>query len=107
MVWSWTGSTPRFLLKIWLRSENPPLQSKSDGYATGLVTYALEKLGFAPNEAHVQRAVIWLTRNQMLPQGRWPGYSPNHRSDRTSPTSLFMSDAATAYAVLALTAANH
>jgi squalene-hopene/tetraprenyl-beta-curcumene cyclase len=100
--WTWRGSSLKWLAKLWLRSENTPVGGKSDGYATGMIAYVLEQYGLPRDNAHLQRALDWLARNQSKSDGRWPGYSLNHRREQ-SPTGLFMSDAATAYAVLALT----
>jgi hypothetical protein len=74
--------------------------SRSDGYATGLVTLALERAAGSDDE-HVARGVAWLNRNQDA-AGFWPGYSLNATRDPDSDIGRFMSDAATAYAVLAL-----
>jgi squalene-hopene/tetraprenyl-beta-curcumene cyclase len=105
LAWTWHGSSLKWLAKLWFRSENTPLGGKSDGYATGMIAYVLEQYGLPRDNAHLQRALDWLGRNQSKSDGRWPGYSLNHPREQ-SPTGLFMSDAATAYAVLALTASD-
>jgi len=102
LVWSWKGTSVRSLVKLWAKSESPIFPAKSDGYATGLIVFALEQYGVTADNAHLQRGLAWLQHNQ-LPDGRWPGYSLNHALEASSPTKLFMGDAATAYAVLALT----
>ncbi len=103
IAWTWRESSLKWLVKLYLRPETTPLVGKSDGYSTGMITYVLEQYGLPRDNAHLQRALDWLARNQSKSDGRWPGYSLNH-SPEQSPTGLFMSDAATAYAVLALTA---
>ena len=102
LAWTWRVSSTRWLAKLWIRSEAAPVESKSDGYATGLIAYALEQYGMHRDNAHLARALDWLRHSQIQTEGRWPGYSLNHAHEQ-SPTGLFMSDAATAYAVLALT----
>jgi squalene-hopene/tetraprenyl-beta-curcumene cyclase len=103
LAWTYRGSNLKWLARLCFRSENAPLLGKSDGYATGLIAYVLEQYGLPRGDVHLQRALAWLGRKQCKSDGRWPGYSLNHPRER-APTGLFMSDAATAYAVLALTA---
>ncbi len=90
----------------WKRRDATPLETKSDGYATGLVTFALQKAGVARNSTEVKRGIAWLTANQTKPEGQWLAYSLNKNRDLKTDVGRFMSDAATAYAVLALTASN-
>jgi squalene-hopene/tetraprenyl-beta-curcumene cyclase len=105
LAWTWRGSSLKWLAKLWCRSENTVLEGKSDGYATGMIAYVLEQYGLPRGNAALQRALDWLGRSQGKSDGRWPGYSLNHAREQ-SPTGLFMSDAASAYAVLALTASD-
>jgi squalene-hopene/tetraprenyl-beta-curcumene cyclase len=91
------------LVGDWKRSDETPLVMESDGYATGLITYALLEAGVARDNPQVEQGVSWLKRNQGKWGGHWSGYSLNKR--RHNPFSYvarFMDDAATAYAVLAL-----
>ena len=103
MGWTWHGSSLRSLANLWIRSNDSPLAGKSDGYATGLIVYVLGQTGLRRDELHLQRGRSWLLRNQNPDDGSWPGYSLVNRRDPSSGTGLFMKDAATAYAVLALT----
>jgi squalene-hopene/tetraprenyl-beta-curcumene cyclase len=105
LSWTWSGSSLKSLVKLWTRSENTPFDGKSDGYATGLIVFALEQAGLPRENVQLQRGLAWLVRNQNTSEGRWPGYSLNHGPAPSSPTGLFMSDSATAFAVLALTGA--
>jgi squalene-hopene/tetraprenyl-beta-curcumene cyclase len=88
----------------WKRRDNTPLETKSDGYATGVVAFALKQAGVPPDQPNLKRALIWLRENQDTKEGRWLAYSPNKQRDLSSDIGRFMSDAATAYAVLALKA---
>ncbi len=90
------------LVGDWKRKDNTPLETKSDGYATGLVTFAIEQAAGSGHHAEVKRALNWLTHNQDPSDGRWMAYSLNKQRDLSSDIGRFMSDAATAYAVLAL-----
>jgi squalene-hopene/tetraprenyl-beta-curcumene cyclase len=85
----------------WKRRDGTPQDTRSDGVATGLVTLALQEAGVAREQPLLQRGLEWLTRNQDS-EGRWPGYSLNKKRDLSTDTGHFMSDAATAYAVLSL-----
>jgi len=103
LVWTWRDWSLISLTKLYARSEATPLNPKSDGYATGLMTFALEQSGVSPEEKHIKRARTWLIDNQNKKDGRWPAYSVNGKRDHSYGEGLFMDDAATAYAVLALT----
>jgi len=86
-------------LGVWKRL-NGKLQDKdapSDGYATGLVLYVLRQSGAAANTKPIQRGVAWLKANQRE-SGRWFTRSLN----RDGPH--YISNAATAFAILALKA---
>jgi len=87
----------------WKRSDNTAIDSVSDGYATGLVAYALQRGGVATSEPHVSRALGWLVQHQDRATGMWTASSLNKQRDPKTDIGKFMSDAATAYAVLALT----
>jgi squalene-hopene/tetraprenyl-beta-curcumene cyclase len=88
----------------WKRHDGTPQETGSDGYATGLVTFALQQVGISRDNAPYQRGVAWLESHQSNTEGFWPSYSLNKsEKNHLSPdTALFMKDAATAYAVLAL-----
>ena len=81
------------------------LPTSGDGAATGLVAYALEQVGTAPNEPHLARALAWLAQKQDPATGMWSASSLNKPRDPSTNVGKFMSDAATGYAVLALTGA--
>jgi squalene-hopene/tetraprenyl-beta-curcumene cyclase len=92
----------------WKRADGTPQETRSDGYATGLITFVLQRAGISPENANLKRGLAWLTANQDKTGGSWAAYSLNkNKEHHISPeTALFMNDAATSYAVLSLTAAN-
>ncbi len=91
------------LVDRWTARDGIPPEGTSDGYATGLITFALQQAGVPRENAQVQKGLSWLVRNQNAASGLWPSYSPNKRRNPSSEVGHFMSDAATAYAVMALT----
>jgi squalene-hopene/tetraprenyl-beta-curcumene cyclase len=75
--------------------------TKSDGYATALACLALQAAGV--EDPRVAKGLDWLRRNQDHATGRWMATSLNKQRDPATEPGKFMDDAATAYAVLALT----
>jgi squalene-hopene/tetraprenyl-beta-curcumene cyclase len=84
------------------RSDSTPLATSSDGYATGLMALALQSGGLQRTDARVGRALSWLSQHQDSKTGMWYVASLNKERDPASDPYKFLSDAATAYAVLAL-----
>ncbi len=104
--WTWSKSTV---------PSGPPgkpevsLLSDSDGYATGLVVYALRQVGSPTSHPALKRAVEWLKANQRewrIGQYHWRcwrAYSLNHAQEQAQFwEGMFMSDGATGFAALAL-----
>jgi squalene-hopene/tetraprenyl-beta-curcumene cyclase len=95
-------------LGMWERRDKTPLETRSDGYATGLIVLALEQTADEGSRAGgmtspmVKRGIDWLVANQDELTGSWPAWSLNKNRDLKSDAGLFMTDAATGYSVLAL-----
>lgn len=101
--WTWRGQNAHSLVNLWVRSNDSPWSRKSDGYATGLIVLVLSQADASSSDRGLQRGRQWLLSHQNKVEGFWPGYSLVNRRDPASGTGRFMADAATAYAVLALT----
>ena len=95
----WTTSA----LSSWKRQDGTALDITSDGFATGLITFVLQQAGTPRTEPHVRKGLTWLVRHQETTTGMWTAASVNKQRDPATDVGKFMSDAATAYAVLALT----
>jgi hypothetical protein len=93
------------------------LLDKSDGLATGLIVYALPRAGLPANDPALSRATVWLKANQSEVRTErhvwkcWRTYSLNHDRENGGDhggdwKQMLMSDMATAFAVLALSASD-
>ena len=113
-TWRWSRTSAPF------RAPGMPdvaLLSKSDGYGTGLIVYTLRQAGLPVGQPAVNRGLRWLRANQQDMQvsqhswKAWRAHSLNfdreHGGDKGEPwRRMFMSDSATAFAVLALVASD-
>lgn len=87
------------------RQDSTTVDTRSDGLATGLVLVALQAAGLSREYPPVRLGLAWLRANQDTTTGMWAATSLNKARDPSSDIGKFMSDAATAYAVLALSGA--
>lgn len=89
------------------------LLAASDGYATGLVVFALRRAGATGDRASIRKGQEWLRSHQAPVRGDDPAWAPwrahslnfdrEHGGDKGEPwRRMFMSDLATAFAALAL-----
>jgi squalene-hopene/tetraprenyl-beta-curcumene cyclase len=108
--WKWSKTAPPVKSPGDLDAS---LLSQSDGYATGLVVYTLKQAGVPSSDAAVRTGVRWLETNQRpapspdVPGRAWPSHSLNYDRERGGEKGepwrrLFMTDTATAFAILAL-----
>ncbi len=84
-----------------VRVDKTPQATISDGYATGFVLHALQTAGIPKSDPKIAKGLNWLRANQS-PSGEWTGISLNKERDPATHVGRLMSDAATAYAILAL-----
>jgi squalene-hopene/tetraprenyl-beta-curcumene cyclase len=103
ITWKWSGWSLKSVANMWIREDGTPMEGKSDGLATSLITLALHQAGVPADNPQLKRGLSWLMSNQNAAEGFWPASSVNKRRHISSDTGRFMSDAATAFAVLALT----
>jgi squalene-hopene/tetraprenyl-beta-curcumene cyclase len=103
VAWSSNGWSLASLVNMWFKADGTPLGRKSDGAATSIITLALQEAGLPRDNDRLKRGLSWLVNNQDPTGGFWPAASVNKRRSPSSDIGRFMSDAATAYAVLSLT----
>ena len=108
--WRWNRSEPPFKAP---GTVDASLLGQSDGFATGLIVYALLRAGLHADHPAVAAGVRWLRTHQQEIRvdeqtwAAWRAYSLNVDREHGGPSGepwrrLFMSDAASAFAVLAL-----
>jgi squalene-hopene/tetraprenyl-beta-curcumene cyclase len=103
---TWRDWGPSSLLGKWKRDDGTPQDLQSDGLATGLILFVLPQAGVSRENVQLKQGRDWLVRNQNKTEGLWLASSVNKRREPSSNVGRFMSDAATAFAVLALTENN-
>jgi squalene-hopene/tetraprenyl-beta-curcumene cyclase len=98
-------SEASLVMKDWKRRDGTPMDASSDGYGTGLMVVALRESGVKSAQPQIDKqiakAMAWLEHNQDA-AGGWLATSMNKKRDPASDAGRFMTDAATAYSVLAL-----
>jgi squalene-hopene/tetraprenyl-beta-curcumene cyclase len=95
----WTSAS----LGPWTSHPQAPPDAGSNAFATGYVAYVLHHSGHVPRtDRRLARALSWLASHQDASTGAWPAVSLNKVYPAGSMQSLFMQDAATAFASLAL-----
>ncbi|HEX7157578.1 MAG TPA: hypothetical protein VF214_01085 [Edaphobacter sp.] len=85
----------------WKRVDSSSAPTDSDGFATSLAVLTMEFTDTSRRDSSLKRGVAWLEQHQQA-DGRWPAASMNKQRGPENNAALFRSDAATAYAVLAL-----
>jgi squalene-hopene/tetraprenyl-beta-curcumene cyclase len=83
------------------RKDDTPQATASDGYATGLVSHVLQSAGIKRTDPRLTKGLDWL-RSHQAETGEWRAVSLNKERNPADHAGKFMSDAATAYAILAL-----
>ena len=94
--WTTAGLGP------WMAHPDAPPSSGSDAYATAYTAFVLQRAGVAPSHPGLAKALGWLRMRQDPATGAWPAVSMNKRYPEGSMPSLFMQDAATAFAAMTL-----
>src|SRR5262249_5940071 len=77
-------------LGTYKRVDNTQNETRTDGYATALVTLALQEASVPATDARIAKGLDWLRRNQDRATGRWPATSLNKNRDPESDTGKFM-----------------
>ncbi|HET9268302.1 MAG TPA: hypothetical protein VFO31_09065 [Vicinamibacterales bacterium] len=98
--WTLAGVGP------WMTHPDPPASPGSHAYATAFTAFVLQLAGVPASNTALTKAVAWLRSHQDPATGAWPAVSMNKKYPDGSMMSLFMQDAATAFASIALVEAD-
>lgn len=90
----------------WKERSTAMVSAGSNSYATAVVALALEQGGVAASDSRMAKALNWLRSHQDKRGGYWAAGSMNKRYPAGSMQELFMQDAATGFAALALATAD-
>jgi len=91
-------------LGAWKQRPDAPRATGSNSYATAVVAFTLQQAGIRRSDGEISRALAWLKSRQDPQTGAWAADSMNHHHEAGSMPALFMSDAATGFATMALLA---
>jgi squalene-hopene/tetraprenyl-beta-curcumene cyclase len=89
-------------LSSWQRIDGSKIEDVGDGMATALITLILEDAGVPIGAPPIKAARRWLAAHQDRATGSMPAKSINKDRDPKADAYLFMTDAATGYAALAM-----
>jgi hypothetical protein len=89
-------------LGAWKKRSAAPPAAGSNSYAAGFTAFVLQTAGVRHSDPRLRRALAWLESQQDREQGFWAAESMNKHYESGSMAALFMRDAATAFATLAL-----
>jgi squalene-hopene/tetraprenyl-beta-curcumene cyclase len=89
-------------LALWQRRDGTVIADTSDGFATAMITVALKSAGVPATDKPMKAARTWLITHQSAESGGLPAMSINKLREPGSDAYLFMTDAATGMATLAL-----
>jgi squalene-hopene/tetraprenyl-beta-curcumene cyclase len=89
-------------LSSWQRIDGSKLDDERDGMATALITLILEDAGLPIGAPPIKAARRWIAAHQDRATGSMPAKSINKDRDPKADAYLFMTDAATGYAALAM-----
>ncbi len=94
-------------LGAWKPRPQAPPANGSNTYATAVVAFTLQQAGVRNSDGELLRALGWLKSHQDPQTGAWAADSMNHQHEPGSMPALFMTDAATGFATMALLAGEH
>lgn len=96
------GHWPIAALGPWAEHAGAPAAEQVTAYATAYTAYALRVMRVDAGEPHLAKALGWLKAHQDRKDGSWAAGSMNKQRPAGTMAELFMRDASTAFAVMAL-----